>query len=185
MNDVYQSVKVNDYYGTGPSFPLPGLSPAKIVADGVILNLVGKGDKTYHTELNCFGLYYYKQSMVEYTPQQGNPVNAITESELFCRLDEFLDSVAEFYKRLGYWGIVRLQVSLDKIRGCALEPYGSDEGLLFSLDPSVLHHEEILAGILTTEKPRLIFRAAQATRWAFGKDLTIQVLDAYYKQYKR
>jgi len=189
LNDVYKRIRVTEYYRTNHEFPLPSLGNGTIVQDGIVLHRSDEDGDVFHTELNCFGLYFYKQTVLhEYQPPLGgNPIRIIRASEILCRLDEFLDSAIKYYHQIRYWGVLDFRMHLDHIHGCGLGRYHPDEHdtpPLYSPDAEVRFSDAVLASVLEVEKPQLILRATQRVGWAFGWNLSEQLLKSYYAKYK-
>ena len=186
MNDLLEEIKVKDYYNTFITFPSDKLSWT-IAQDGIFIK-----EGPYYTELNCFGLYCYKQKLLEgdYQGIEKKAENVIFATKLFCRADEFLDSAIKFYNRLGYPGILDFNMHLN-VWGCGLRPYyrqsttpAGEPELHFSPDPEIQFAETVLAHELQAEKGNLLFRAIQRFAWAFGWNVDRDLLDHYYKKYK-
>lgn len=178
MMEVFLASRVHDYYRNDHYFPIPsGTSKTRIVQDGIVSHL--GGPTLYHTELNCFGLYFYKQSIVREDPKIGK---FIRSTQIFARLDEFFDSAVRYYKQLGYWGALELQISLEGIQGCILF---YEQDFLFAPrsdcpDVNVSFSAVASASSLREDKARLVLDTAQQLAWAFNYRLTAETLDKYY-----
>jgi len=190
MNKVYKGIEVVDYMSTDTAFPIPNMFEGKVVQDGIVLNRRFHIDEAFYTEINCFGLLFYKQSMLrgEYHTFGVKPLKVMRQSEIFCRLDEFFDCAIKFYNQLSYWGLLEFRMHLAQIQGCGLGEYRKDElnvSPIYSPDPEVRFSDTVLAGALEAEKPRLILQAVQRVAWAFGSNVNQEMLDFYYKKYKK
>lgn len=184
LNTIYREIRVDDYYRTDSTFPLPDMGFGKIAQDGILLNRTIHTNKTYHTELNCLGLYFYKQSLLDtHSPREGSTLEFIRSTEIFCRLDEFIDSSIKYYDKINYRGILCFEVHLDNILECKLQKL-SIETLLSTPDTDVRFSRNVLTGVLKDEKPQIILRSAQRIAWAFGWEITKETLHAYYSYYK-
>jgi hypothetical protein len=187
MNKVYIGIKVVDYMSTDTAFPMPNMFEGKVVQDGIVLNEGFHIDDAFYTEINCFGLLFYKQNMLR-KEYGANSSKVMRQSEIFCRLDEFLNCAIKFFNQISYWGLLEFRMHLTQIEGCGLCEYRKDEWLvspLYSPDPEVRFSDSVLAGALEAEKPRLILQAVQRVAWAFGSNVNQEMLDFYYKKYKK
>jgi hypothetical protein len=187
LNEVYKKIKVSEYYGTANTFPLPDHGKGRIVQDGIVLNL--RKEYTYHTELNCFGLYFYKQSLLHgqsVVSVGKEPLQVMRASEIFCRLDEFLDSAITLYETLGFFGPLEFQVRLEGISGMGLGIWtgGQDMPSRYCPDPEIQITEHVLAADLQQKKMELILQAAQRIAWGFDWSLNASLLNSYYNQKK-
>lgn len=90
MYDVYRGSEVDIYRGYDSIFPPVQEGAGRIVQDGFVRQRITADGGIFHVELNSFGLYFYKQSIVNV--YQDNPQKVIYSSEIFRRLDEFLES---------------------------------------------------------------------------------------------
>ncbi len=182
-------IKVPDYLGpVGYTFPLPHMASQVIVQNGIILERTLEGGaRVFHTELNIFGLYYYKQSILHgHTP--GDATNIIRASDIYVRLDQFLDSAELFFELLGYHGPLTYNFCLKDIHDC---PYGPWEGpysavgsRLFSPDPEVNVERIVSTSDLPTSKPSIILETAQTIAWTFGYHVNERDLDNCYQSRK-
>ena len=104
---VGEKIAVRDYYRTDTHFPprndLAMGNPAIIVQDGIVLmNYGGDIERVFFTQVNSFGLYFYKQPLKRSATEDGKVL--LSAGELFTRIDEFIDSAVELYEEFGYRG---------------------------------------------------------------------------------
>jgi hypothetical protein len=193
MSEVYDTIKIRDWYGTFDRFPpahpfRSGLG--RIVQDAMVFTNDWDTQKQFfYTELNCFGLYYYRQNL------QGEPTRAGSESmttfrasEVLARIDEFLDTALRFYDCVGYWALLQFDLCLDSVVNCGLmmdwprritdPPPGScpDTGLRFT--------KSMLVGGLKADQEEVVLEALQYVMWAFGWDVGRDRLGEYHHQWQ-
>ncbi len=181
LDKIRHQIGVREYGADGGLFPLPYNKGSRIVQDGIVFQDLNDEGRVYHTELNGFGLFYYRQTVA----QQFQGDSVIPASTLFCRLDEFLDAAANFYKEIGYWGTLQFTADLRPISGSVLGPYESrPRKALSTLESEVRFVDIVRSATLPDEKPRLILDAAQRFAWAFGWNVTSQLLEGYYQKHK-
>jgi hypothetical protein len=190
LDELKRRIGVPDYMKTATEFPIPSREPSKIVQHGIVFARVYDEDSIYHTELNGFGLYFYRQALLRSYKSRatGEDIRVIRSSEVFCRLDEFIDSAAKFYTAIGYWGALQFRLDLSHIEGCRLGPFTEDpydDEPLTTLESEVRFDQVVLAPALSDTKPDLILNAAQRVAWAFGWNVTSQFLDRFYRRLKK
>jgi hypothetical protein len=138
-----------------------------------------------HTELNTFGLFFYKQTAAWGRREEY----FISSTEIFSRLDEFLDSAKSFYTKLGYSGPLHFRFALENITGAKLLWYAggkSDAGPSPNAIDSDIHYEEIvLTHSLGNLKGTLILNTMQQIGCAFNWEVSAELLEQYYLSNKR
>jgi hypothetical protein len=191
IKGLYDKIQVRDYFGTDTYFPFPYSKAGTIVSDGCIkFSASVEEERFWHTELNIFGLYYYKQSVV-FSPDETNNNASIRAGELFCRLDEFIDSSAKFYSEIGYQGLLDFNVRLENIfsykRNVPLQKWPNDPFQtkpLSASDKDVFYTDIALSGALLEQKRRLICNSAKKIAWNYGWDLQESTIDGYFTKAK-
>ena len=196
INRLYEKIRVPEYLGSSDSFPLPTRSQGIIVSDGSCNSLVFKNGEIgfWHTELNIFGLYFYKQSCLRRYRGNNETIWVIYAEELFCRLDEYIDSATKFYEIIGYQGMLEFKICLENINEegyvVSLAKWPNDgffphDRLSSSLDKQIAFSDIVLAGALVDAKIPLIYNSAKRIAWTFGWDLNEAIIDDYYKKSKK
>lgn len=123
---IKSKIEVKDYYNTDIVYTIfPLQSNGIIVQDGAVFESLFN-NKLFYTQLGSYGMYYYKQSLVDETEWvEEKTIKFIRATEIFIRIDEFIDSALKFYKELGYFGYLQFDVQLDKISKQQLGLYPS------------------------------------------------------------
>jgi len=185
-------ITVPDYYSQLNCFPIYDNINGTIVQDGSVFKSFSSV-YAFYTELNCFGLFFFRQLSTHLvSPQGGETINLIRENEILARLDEFIDSGIRFYNKLEFSGILEFRMLLNDIYNCSFSSYnpnatwhsGQDE-IRNSPDQDVIFTDTFLASRLHDEKQRLILRSAQKVAWTFGSDTSQADLDDFYEKYKK
>lgn len=183
LHEVLRNIRVRDYYGTDHEFPLGSLNGV-IVQDGYIVHAsINGGDWVHHTELNSFGLLFFKQSLLHPVKQGNSEYRVMRASEIFSRLDEMFDCAIKFYERIGYNGSLEFQMYLENLIGF---PFGKyiHEGTAFELsytpDASVDFSATLRSSNFIEEKSQLILEAARRVAWAFDWDVDSNLMNKYY-----
>jgi hypothetical protein len=188
LHEVLRDIRVRDYYGTDNEFPLGSLNGV-IVQDGYIVHAsIGGGDWVHHTELNSFGLLFFKQSLLHPLKRGDHEYRVLRASEVFCRLDEMFDCAAKFYDRIGFHGSLQFQMYLENLVGFPFVKFNHEEAgleLSYTPDPVVDFSASLGSSSIPEEKPTLILAAARQVAWAFDWDVDATQLNKYYLKYKR
>ncbi|MBI3001380.1 MAG: ATP-binding protein [Deltaproteobacteria bacterium] len=185
MYGIYRGSEVDIYKGYDSIFPPVQGGDGRIVQDGFVRQRVTDDGGIFHVELNSFGLYFYRQSIVNVYPD--NPRKVIYSGEISRRLDEFLESSSKYYRQLGYRGTLEFRMVLNGVKGCVLREFDRNSYSfdLNSPDNEIRFLTTVTAASLSEEKPRLVLGAAQQVAWAFNWSLTPEHLDRYYKEKRR
>ena len=187
ISTFMKKITVRDYYGTSHEFPIFNNISGTVVQDGTVFFTLFGSEWVFHIELNCFGLYLYRQSLLREPVHKNKTIRIIRGGEIFCRLDEFIDSGINYYRELGYWGFLLFKLHLGSVRECPFElPLREDprNEIYYSPDEDVFFSDVILSGALSVEKPGLILKSAQKIAWTFGLDITTEFLNKFYEKIK-
>ncbi len=186
MRSLIKKLTVSDYYGTHSEFPIFENIYGMLVQDAVIFSAYYH-ESVFHTELNCYGLFFNKQSLLKMGVFNGQEIPILRGGEIFCRLDEFIDSASKYYNELGYWGPLSFRVDLSDIRECPFNlPLWNDprDELYYCPDSQVTYEDKLLSNVLLEEKPRIILEIIQRLGWAFNIDITLTFLRRFYRKIK-
>jgi hypothetical protein len=187
LHFVLRDIRVRDYYRTDHEFPLGSINGV-IVQDGYIVHAaVDGGDWVHHTELNSFGLIFFKQSLLHRFSVNKVSLSAMRASEVFCRLDEMFDCAQKFYQRIGFSGALVFKMRLENLVGHAFGRYSSDEmGLDRSYTPDevVEFSHDLDSNDIAQRKSPLILAAARRVAWAFDWDVDAALLNRFYVRSK-
>jgi hypothetical protein len=187
LRQVLREIRVRDYYGTDHEFPLGSLNGV-IVQDGFIVHAsVDGGGWVHHTELNSFGLLFFKQSLLHSVTVNNRDYRSMRASELFCRLDEMFDCAMKFYERISFKGSLEFRMYLENLMGYPFGKYSSDEvgfDLSFAPDSTIDFRAVLSSADLLEQKAKLILSAARRVAWAFDWDVDEVLLNKYYVRYK-
>lgn len=187
LTAVLRDIRVRDYYGTDHEFPLGSLNGV-IVQDGFIVHAsVNGGEWVHHTELNAFGLLFFKQSLLHPVKFQDREYRVIRASEVFCRLDEMFDCAAKFFAKIGFSGWLHFRMQLENLVGFPFGKYSADVvGFYTSFTPdnSIEFEASLSSTRIPEEKAALITSAARRVAWAFNWDVSPDLLNEYYSRNK-
>lgn len=187
LSTALREIRVRDYYRTDHEFPLGSLNGV-VVQDGLIVHAsVGAGDWVHHTELNAFGLFFFKESLLHTVQINDHDYRVIRASEIFCRLDEMFDSAVKFFEKLQFNGSLLFRMQLENLVGYPFLKSSSDEpglDLSYTPDPSIDFDATINSSRLNEEKASVILAAARRVAWAFDWDVGPKLLNKYYSRYK-
>lgn len=187
LSAIFRAIRVRDYYGTDHEFPLGSLNGV-MVQDGFIVNAsVNSGEWVHHTELNSFGLCFFKQSLLHPVQIEKQEYRIMRASEIFCRLDEMFDCAAKFFPQVGFNGWLHFRVRLENLVGSPFSKYSASEvglDLSYTPDNSVEFEANLNSARLDEEKADVIFSAIRRVTWAFDWNVDRSFINKYYMRYK-
>lgn len=188
LNDILPQIRVRDYFGTSHQFPLPDQYRGRLLQDGIAVT--SDELRGYYTELNIYGLYFYTQAIApERELQDGRTTRVIRASEIFCRIDEVIDSAKKYFDILAYWGPLHYRVSLENYDDSKLITHrqGSyDDASLEDSPDDLITYEEVIPGNgLMSDRQRWITEPIQRICWAFDYNVTQKMLEQYYSKEKK
>lgn len=187
LQEILFKTRVHDYYRTDEHFPI-GPAGGVLVQDGLVTQSSVNGSEwVHHTEINAFGLLFFKQSMLHQVRFDEKTWRVMRASEVFARLDEMFDWAQRVYEQVGYVGSVTFAMKLDNLLGSPLGRYSLAEAefdLAYCPDNSVLFEASFGTDAFAESKPAIIRDAAQKVAWAYGWNLSEGLLAAYYRKYK-
>jgi hypothetical protein len=187
LNAVYGKIRVPDHYQTSDFFPLPDIYQGRMLHDG-IATIVDE-PLGFFTELSVFGLYFYAQHISqERQVSMGHSQVMIRATEIFCRIDEFIDSAAKYFDQIGYRGSLHYQVYLQNHDYRPMLTFGDtiygEQRLERSPDAEITYQTTIPAGTLVADRAKWILEPIQRICWGFNYNVTQQDLDRYYSKVK-
>lgn len=170
LNALRREIVVNCTGGFNPTFPEPDHRGGTLAPESLVIEEAGPRNCTY-AELNVFGLYFYRQSLLVNIDSAGTGQVMLVD-EIFHRLNQFIGSATKFYNRIGYWGPLSFRVELDDLENCGLlqsaTRFRTDK--LFCRDPFIHISDTFLAAALETKRLDLLIRSSQQIAWGFGWD---------------
>jgi hypothetical protein len=192
LAQIYKRISVDDYYRTTEKFPprdrLSETGRGSLVQDGIVFASYVGNERNFHTEMNSKGLYFYRQPI----SRDNVNINGLSHTfllgtEVFARIDEFIDSAYKFFQDLGFWGFINFTVSLTDIHDLGFwlnwlqsDFYDSPRGL--SPDDEVNVENTILVSSLEEEKDRLLFESMQKLCWTFDIEFSPDFVAPLYKK---
>jgi len=129
-----------------------------------------------YTELNQFGLLYYKKdlgSQEEESEGKTGKIKKIYLVQIIALIDLFLEASANFYERLGYWGLVKFKLSLEKLLG--IKSIGIGRQLFFekeniSIDNKLNKDREYYVNDIKKRRIELLIELIKDIGWSLGWD---------------
>lgn len=189
LEDIVWTTRVKDYYRSDDYFPI-GPAGSVLVQDGVVKQSSVNGvEWAHHTEVNSFGLLFFRQSLLRQFPVNGKSLRLIRASEVFARVDEMFDWARTYYDKVGYWGGLVFTMRLENLIGSPLAKYTkaetvSESELAYCPDPTIDFVGSTSTATLEQDKPKLLEDAIKKMAWAYGWDLSSSLLDTYYQKNK-
>lgn len=184
LNQIVGNIMVRDFYGTSSEFPITRHRLGTIFQNGIVLDYFDN-HMVFYTELNIWGLYFYRQILQwNYAPSGEETIKIMRATEVFTRLDEFIDSGIRFYRELGYSGPLRFNMSLQNILDYALGAYPQEQ-LLYSVDNETHYSKTMLAGELEHQNFDIVFDSFRQVAWAYNWNPSPEIPRGYFARHKR
>lgn len=133
-----------------------------------------------HTEINKFGLVYYKEDVgsLEAKGSTKEQQKKIYMDRVVGILDVSFDAIGKFYQKVGYWGLVEIKFSINRILGVKFIPLVSKNAFfLDDRDNMVNELEQSLAWQIVVSVPELsdvvnrqkqLIELGKDIAWSFG-----------------
>jgi len=184
---------INDivaYNGRNNDFPDVRLS-RKSIQDGIVLHCHSKELKSFnYIQLGSHGEYILKTDLADFKldQQTGKKTEAIIHYyRVLNWVDGHLASALRFYKKIGYWGNLYLEINLVNLDGIKAEHPARETAFWEEEDkrPTLLDGEikivkEISINALNINKKTFIKKIAQDLAWSLGlKNISDQMLEQY------
>jgi len=161
--------------GEGRRFPwLPGgLEP---IQDGMVSFFLNKDNGFItHTELNKFGLIYYK----EYISWKGKLVseeNLLHMVTLIRILDTSFEAIGKYYNMIGFWGLVDIRFSLGRLLGIKFLPILPSNIIEIQLEKTNIMERELFWQLITSAselkdpvvRQKRLLELGKDIAWSFG-----------------
>lgn len=183
LSQISSKIFVRDYFKSSDKFPITRHRIGEIVQNGIVLSFLDK-NMVFYTELNSFGLYFYRQILQRRYVSGHQERKIMLAIEIYTRLDEFIDSSIRFYGEIGYSGPLKFIMKLENILNYPFGPY-PEQDLLYSLEDKIQFSDNVIVGALGDRKFEIIYAVAQRLAWAFGLDISEELLKNFYTEYKK
>jgi len=188
---IVDEIKINNYFFHKKYFPFGDFySSVKgtIIQDGIVGAEYNDDRKQFlFTEINIFGLYYYRQILKSESEMKYNVLRSLySGGEILVRLNEFLITANNLYKQIGFSGYLDFCLSLSGLQdnGISCDWNKRQNGSIkkgFCPDKEINIMKTILASNIIEENERLIFDIGQKLFWAFDIELQLDELNILLK----
>ncbi len=107
-------------HGWGHSFPFymriqGGMNPTKDGTYGFFIN--DRSGYIFYEELNHYGFFYHREDLrLRKKDEEGPLAHHALLWEILTKTDMFFDAMNKLYSELGYWGLLELKISLNKLK---------------------------------------------------------------------
>jgi len=116
-------LRVEDYFGTLPSFPYFGQEPKTTQQSVVDYRFFDNGRGILFYEFDIYGLFFYQESFGIFINEEngdkefGEKNDSVCFYQLLARLDQYLEIVDRFYDKICFWGIIEIRIRINDIFG--------------------------------------------------------------------
>ncbi len=198
IKQISETIKAKGYYEEFPYFQYSKIRP---IQGGIATFLFNKETQDInYTELNQFGLIYHKEDLgnLEKVKTEKEGVEKIEKVKrtyfvhIIRLIDLFLEASANFYEQLGYWGLVELKFSLEKLLGIELldigkrmfrPPWGQDN---ISVDARLKWQRTHYVNKIKNKRAELLIEFLKDIGWSLGwESITEDKIKGILKEYGR
>jgi hypothetical protein len=162
--------------GEGRRFPwlLGGLEP---VQDGMISFFLNKDSGFItHTEINKFGLIYYKEYLISLNAKLQLKQNLLHMVTVIRILDTSFEAIGKYYKMVGFWGLVDIRLSLGRLLGIKFLPILPSNIIEIQLERTNIMERELSWRLITSAselkdsvvRQKRLLELGKDIAWSFG-----------------
>ena len=183
LAEFIDTISVASHHGTISQFPIRSSYP-KIVHDGIVLTHSVGLERYYYTEVNNFGLYFFRH------PLAITRARKIRGSEIISLADGFLASSLKLFEEIGYWGYLDFSITMNNISDIELtfNWIGSslvDTPIGICPDKSIKFQRTFLANEIQQGKDKMLYESTRDLFWGFGLDMTDKRYSLYNQKYNK
>lgn len=150
-----------------------------------------------HTEINKFGLIYYKEDVgsletKESTEEQQKKMDM---DRIVRILDVSFDAIGKFYQKVGYWGLVEIKFSINRVLGVKFIPLVSKNAFFLDDRGNMVNEvEQSLAWQMVTSVPELndtvgrqkqLIKLGKDIAWSFGFKVNEEKIIEKFRERRR
>ncbi len=168
IEKIIESIRVRGYQIKNI---FPNVSNKRSIQGGVAF--LPYNSRTYYTEINQFGLIYYKEFLGDFYKIKYKIAYISWIIEL---IDLFLECAIKFYERLGYWGLLEFKFSLNKL--FEVVPLYIERSLhlleedeiknKMSIDDSLKWHKEYYVNDIKNKRIEILIKLIIDISWSLG-----------------
>ena len=181
LNESVFGISVKDVFMTSRKFPISEKDyEGTLFQDGTVLDYY-YNERAYYSELNCFGLFFYKQNLysrLKNKEEKDNPT--IRFAEVVARLHNYFEFAKNFYNLIGYKGYLYF---LYKIENLDKYPLFLNNELKHSIDDSLIVSKEYKIQELENPSISLYVDALTKLSWAYNFNITESFIDSILKKF--
>jgi len=169
------------------------------IQDGIYYFALDETTKEYeYCEINKFGLLFYKQNAGLYSSE--TQIKKIDAKRIIGILWFALQSAHTFCEQMGYWGLIEVKLSLNRLLGVRLVPITREsfDGLVLELpgeeeitenvaDDSLPWQFNVSASHLADEefRKRKVIELGKDINWSFGFEVREEIVEALVRKWER
>jgi hypothetical protein len=128
-----------------------------------------------YEEINQYGFFYHREDMGNTKNEGEHTAHFSYLYEILRQIDLFLESMAIFYKELGYWGFIEIKITLNKISGVSFHDLPAPRGFTkyeniskSPIDDSLEFVRSISYQEIKDERVTLTASLMEEISWALG-----------------
>lgn len=189
QRDIPFKIRVN---GWGYSFPLYTMSHSELqpIHEGTYALFVNdQSGYVHYEEMNHYGYFYHREDFGHSKKNEGEEhmVHFSYLYDVLTRIDMFLESMALYYSDLGYWGLLDLRISFNKLDDVTFRDLPVPRGYTrfddispIPIDKKLEFKKELSFHQIKQGRVQLVVDLVREISWALGfshiKSETIELL---------
>lgn len=167
LKQILEKIYVPDNFYTSRKFPIDKESYNSVFYQNGLTTSLFVESFAYYTDLNSFGIYFYKQNMFRrfYEPVVPQS-NIIRVKEVILRMGQFFDSANLFYQQLGFHGLLRFDFRIDGLTNFKLQVV--IEECLSTIERTAEYNNTCLSSELVIKKKDFIDSSIRNLGWTYN-----------------
>jgi hypothetical protein len=127
-------------------------------------------------EINHYGFFYYREDLSRV--EEDNKGKLIPNSflwDILTKVDLFLEAMHKLYTELGYWGLLELRISMDKLQDVIFRDLPAPRGhmhfediIASPIDHSLIFTKMVSFRELSTNRVDMVINMIKEISWAIG-----------------
>ena len=124
-----------------------------------------------HTEISKFGLIYYKEDLISRVARLELKENLLHMATVIRILDASFEAIGKYYNIVGFWGLVDIRLSFEKLLGIKFIPILPPDIIEIQPEKTNIMERELSWRLITSASELKDSVARQKKLLELGKDI--------------